>query len=119
MLDIFDLFRFISPKGINSIRKQSKSNEEMSSPRIIGNTIGSANRANSNKPLNHVSAEVIQNVFAVEFGQAIAHDIGNRGLVKMKGLIHSPHFLRICVHLKCSNAPRWWREWHSMLFQIV
>lgn len=106
ILDIFALFRFISPEGINSIRKQSKSNEELSSPRVIGNTISSANRVNSNKPLNRDSAEVVQNVFAVEFGQAIAHDIGNRGIVKMKGLIHSPHFLRNFVHLICPNAPR-------------
>lgn len=80
----FCLFFFFC-KGINSIRKCAKSNEELTSPRIIGNTINSAKRKLPYED-NHHSNEIVQNVFAVMFGQAITHDIGKRAVVAIKGL---------------------------------
>lgn len=94
----FFYFVFSFILGINSIRRCAKSNEDLISPRIIGNTINSAKRKLSFED-NYPGNETVQNVFAVMFGQAIAHDIGKRTVVAIKGLFLQKYHMLNCSYL--------------------
>lgn len=89
--NILSVFFFL--QGINSIRRCAKTNEDLISPRIIGNTISSAKQKLTYEDDEH-SEEIVQNVFAVMFGQAIAHDIGKRIVVSVKGPFPSNNIIQ-------------------------
>lgn len=75
------------------MRRSAKSNEELESPRIIGNTIQAANQLSGNE--SDCQSEIIQNVFALMFGQVLAHDMGNLAQNSIKGRL--PYFILFSI----------------------